>query len=204
MGFNILVTARQLQAATHPASNFAGVKWSAGVDADDEDRLGERSPIAQLLERMERFLADRTRPGNGARSSLALAEAFACVPDEMGFPTTVDFRVVVDGQARELRADVRDEIFRIGREAIVNAYNHAQANRIEMEIEYRPAELRISVRDNGCGIDPQVLQRSENWGLKAMRERAECMGGWLRILTKVALGTEVKMCIPGRAAFDQP
>lgn len=203
MGFNSLVTARQLQAATHPASNFVGVKLSARVDANDEERMGERSQIAQLLERMERFLGDRMRPGNGAPSSLSLAEAFACVPNEMGFSATVDFRVVVGGQARELRADVRDEIFRIGREAIVNAYKHAEANRIEMEIEYRPAELHISVRDNGCGIDPPALQRTENWGLKAMRERAECIGGWLRILSKVALGTEVELCIPGRAAFEQ-
>lgn len=203
MGFNGLATARQLQAATHPASSFAGVKLSAGVGANDEERLGERSRVEQLLERMERFLGDRTRSGNGARSSLSLAEAFACVPNEMGFPTSVDFRVVVDGQPRDLRMDERDEIFRIGREAIVNAYNHSEANHIEMEIEYRPAELRVSVRDNGCGIDPQLLQRSENWGLTAMRERAERIGGRLRILSKVALGTEVELCIPGRLAFDE-
>jgi len=90
-----------------------------------------------------------------------------------------DFRVVVEGQQKKLKAGLRDEIYRIAREAIINAYRHSGAKNIETEIEYRPSELRICVRDNGCGIDSQELERGRNghWGLRGMRERAASSGG---------------------------
>jgi signal transduction histidine kinase len=104
-----------------------------------------------------------------------------------------------------LRAGLCDEVYRIGREAIVNACRHSKAKAIEMDIEYWPTELRIAVRDNGCGIDPQNLKwgRDGRWGLPGMRERAERIGARLRILSKVALGTEVELCVPNYVAFEQ-
>ena len=111
--------------------------------------------------------------------------------------------MVVEGQKRELRAPLCDEIYRIGREAKVNALRHPRANHIEAEIDYRSTELRIAVRDNGCGIDPRLLHRNGHWGLQGMRERAERIGARLRILSKVALGTEVELCVPSRLAFEQ-
>jgi signal transduction histidine kinase len=109
----------------------------------------------------------------------------------------------VEGQPRELTAGLRDELYRIGREAIVNAYRHSRAKRIEAEIQYRSTELRIAVRDNGCGINPETLHRNGHWGLQGMRERAERIGARLRILSKAALGTEVELCVPSRVAFAQ-
>ena len=135
----------------------------------------------------------------------SLGQAFAGVPSELGLPSAVGFRVIVEGRERVLSASPRDEVYRIGREAIVNAYRHSQAKHIETEIEYRPTELRISVRDNGCGIDARELKwgRSGHWGLQGMRERAERIGARLRVLSRVALGTEVELCVPGRIAFEQ-
>src|SRR4029450_14024368 len=87
----------------------------------------------------------------------------------------IDFRVLVKGQPRALRPILRDEVYSIGREALVNAFRHSQATRIEVEVEYAASQLRILVRDDGCGIDPQVLRlgRDGHWGLSGMRERAE-------------------------------
>src|SRR5262249_11973468 len=114
-------------------------------------------------------------------------------------------RVFVRGSERELRAELHKEVYRIGCEAIVNAYRHSGATMIEVEIEYQSTELRIAVRDNGCGIDPQELQwgRSGHWGLQGMRERAERIGGRLRLWSRVAHGTEVELCVPSRVAFEQ-
>jgi signal transduction histidine kinase len=76
---------------------------------------------------------------------------------------------------------------------------------IEAEIEYRPTEVRISIRDNGCGMDSHQLQRhgDKHWGLLGMRERAERLGARLSLLSKVALGTEVQLRVPNRVAFEQ-
>ncbi len=173
----------------------------------DSLSLDETEKFIRPLEAMDRVIEEGRRAVLGLRSSYeqypSLGHAFAGVPGDLGFPSATGFRVVVEGRKRELRAPLCDEIYRIGREAIVNALRHAQANRIEAEIEYGPAELRIAVRDNGCGIDPRLLQRNGHWGLQGMRERAERIGAQLRILSKVALGTEVELCVPSRLAFER-
>jgi signal transduction histidine kinase len=135
----------------------------------------------------------------------SLGQAFAGVPSELGLGSGAEFRVVVEGPQRKLKESLRDEVYSIGREAIVNAYRHSRAKDIETEIEFRPAELRIAVRDNGCGIDPQKLEWGQkgHWGLQGMRERAERIGARLRVLSSAALGTEVELCVPGRIAFQQ-
>ena len=139
------------------------------------------------------------------QTSSSLGRALAGVPAELGAPPAIGFRVVVGGRQRALKASLREEVYRIGREAIVNAYRHSAAHDIEAEIEYWPTELRIAVRDNGCGIDPEKVQWSRNrhWGLRGMRERAEQIGARLRVMSRVKAGTEVVLCVPGRIAFER-
>jgi len=159
------------------------------------------------LQTIDRVLEEGRRAVQGLRSpreySATLGQDLAGVPNDLGLPPSVGFRGVLEGRQRELKAGMRDELYRIGREAIFNAYRHSQAKHIEAEIKYRTAELRIAVRDDGCGIDPKLLERNGHWGLRGMRERAERVGARLRILSKVALGTEVELCVPGRVAFEQ-
>lgn len=145
----------------------------------------------------------RPRPTLGTMPSLG--QVFAGVRTELGLPYTVGFRVIVEGRERALKPSLREEIYQIVREAIANACRHSRAERIEAEIEYRPTELRIVVRDNGCGIDAEKLlhKRNELWGLQEMRERAEQIGARLRILSRVTLGTEVVLQVPSRIAFEQ-
>jgi len=136
------------------------------------------------------------------KTSKSLGQAFAALPVELGYPSKPRLRVYVEGRQRELKASVYDDVYRIGREAMINACRHSGASEITIEIVYRSSELRISVLDNGCGIDAEELPRTGHWGLLGMRERAERIGARLRILSRAALGTEVELSVPGRMAFE--
>ena len=188
MGFNGPAHAALNHDATRSATEFRG----AGVRADNSRGARERVK--------PRHQPAATIPGAGS-----LGQAFAGIPEELDLPSSVRFRVVVLGRQRPLRRLFRDEVYRIGLEAIVNAYRHSGAKEIETEIEFRPDGLRVGVRDNGCGIDPQELGCGSHgpWGLQGMRERAECIGGRLRVLSRVDLGTEVELCVAGKFIFEQ-
>jgi signal transduction histidine kinase len=169
-----------------------------------------RPQFCDVLRLLDRVLEEGRCAVQGLRSPngriASLGEALAGVPKDLGFPSASGFRVVVHGRERELKAGLGDEVYRIGREAIVNACRHAKARDIETEVEYRSSQLRIAVRDDGCGIDRQELQweRKGHWGLRGMRERAERIGARFRVSSKVAFGTEVELCVPGSVAFAQP
>jgi signal transduction histidine kinase len=107
----------------------------------------------------------------------------------------VGFRVTVQNVARPLRPQIRNEAYRIGHEAVLNAFAHGNAKSIEVEIEYAGTHLRVLVRDNGRGIDPQVLQfgGEGHWGLSGMRERAEKIGAVLRLKSRLGVGTELEL-----------
>ena len=114
------------------------------------------------------------------------------------------FRVAVEGEARNLHPILRDEVYKIAAEALRNAFRHAQAQRVEVEIRYDDEQFRLRVRDDGKGIDPTVLsgQGSEgHYGLHGMRERATLIGGKLAVWSEVDAGTEVELCIPASAAY---
>ena len=133
-----------------------------------------------------------------------LEQAFAGIPAELGASQQVEFRVLVDGQSRPLHPIIRDEMYRIGREAAVNAFRHANGTRVEIEIEYSPHHVRMLVRDDGRGIDEQVLRagRDGHWGLSGMRERAQRIGANLKVWSRVGAGTEVEVLVPNHVAFQ--
>ena len=114
------------------------------------------------------------------------------------------FRVAVEGQARDLRPMVRDEIYKIAAESLRNAFRHAQAGRVEAEIRYDDKEFRLRLRDDGKGIDPVVLASQGiegHYGLRGMPERAALMGGKLAVWSEVGAGTEVELRLPARAVY---
>ena len=134
-----------------------------------------------------------------------LDDMLAHVPDELGAQKAVDFRVIVAGEPGDLHPVIRDEVYRISREATINAFRHANATSIEVEIEYAAHKLCVTVRDNGCGIDEKLLQtgREGHWGLSNMRERAEKIHAKLDVFSRPGAGTEVQLSVPGRVAYDR-
>ena len=115
-----------------------------------------------------------------------------------------DYRVVVEGRPRGLNPIVRDEAYRIVREAVLNAFQHASAEHIEVEVTFGEADLTLRVRDDGKGVDPQILrrgQRAGHWGLPGMRERSNSFGGRLNVWSEKNAGTEVELRISARIAY---
>ena len=118
-------------------------------------------------------------------------------------PSRPRYRVTVSGRRRALTAIVLDEAYRVAREAIRNAYEHARARHIETELIFGDAHLTIRVRDDGSGMDPRILargQRPRHWGLPGMRERSESLGGRFKIRSSEE-GTEVELRIPAGVAY---
>jgi signal transduction histidine kinase len=116
------------------------------------------------------------------------------------------FRVIVEGKPWRLSLTLQEEIYRIGREVIRNAFHHAVANHIEVEIRYDERELRLRIRDDGKGIDPEVLEasgRPGHWGLPGIRERAQQIGSQLEFWTEAGAGTEVELRVPAAIAYEK-
>jgi signal transduction histidine kinase len=132
-----------------------------------------------------------------------LEQALSGVQQELGLGTGTGFRVIVEGQPRPLNPIVRDEVYRIGREALVNAFRHAQATSVEVELEYAARHMRMLIRDDGVGIEAEVLKSGTDghWGLSGMRERAERIGARFKVFSRAAAGTEVELVIPGHIAW---
>ncbi len=176
------------------------------------DRLPPESPAKMRLDHilglMRKVIEEGRNAVRGLRASgslsLDLESAFSLIQQELAIQREVEFRVIVDGRPRTLHPAIRDEVYRIGREAVVNAFRHSGAGRIEVELEYAVLRFRVVVRDNGCGIDPSEWQsdRQGNRGLCGMRERADAIGARLHVWSRAANGTEVELSVPGRIAFQ--
>ena len=177
------------------------------------DRLPEDSParpaFTRALDLVRRVIDEGRNAVRGLRSSSTdpheLERAFSGIQSELATGQTTAYRVIVEGQPRQLNPAVRDDVYRIGREGLSNAFRHSGATAVEIEIEYTASELRMFVRDDGRGIDPEVVRAgvSGHWGITGMKERAERIGGTLTIRSRAAAGTEIELCVPGRAAFNR-
>lgn len=142
------------------------------------------------------------RSGTGENGSLS--EAFSVAGAELRKLRDIHFSVLVHGEPRTLHPIVFEETYRLGREALVNAFRHAQASAIEAELNYEASGLRLRFRDNGVGVDSKVLSeggRENHWGLPGMRERAQKIGAALDIWSRKGAGTEIELRVPAAVAY---
>jgi signal transduction histidine kinase/ligand-binding sensor domain-containing protein len=168
-------------------------------------------PLVQRISNLLRQLADESRHTvRHLRSQRSqeenLERALTQISSDLAAPRNVKYSVVVEGTPRSLRPDARDEIYRIGGEALANAFRHADASAVETVLEYGRGHFRLLVRDDGRGIDPDVLRagREGHFGLSGMRERARKIGARLKIRTAAGAGTEIDLIVPSNAAFERP
>jgi signal transduction histidine kinase len=137
-----------------------------------------------------------------------LAAAIRTLGDELTSDASahepLTYSVAVEGETRDLHPIARDEIYKVAAEAVRNAYRHAQASRVEVEIHYDKQHFRLRVRDDGRGIDPRVLGGQAidgHYGLRGMPERATLIGGKVAVWSEAGAGTEVELSIPARAVY---
>jgi len=111
----------------------------------------------------------------------------------------------VQGETREMHPVARDEVYRIAYEAIRNACVHSKASELKVELKYAQ-DFSIRVSDNGVGIPALLISggKDRHYGLQGMRERAERIGGKLKVISSANSGTEITVVIPGRVIFLRP
>lgn len=117
-----------------------------------------------------------------------------------------DFRVIVEGKEQNLSLTLQEEIYKISREAIRNAFQHAAASHIEVEIRYDEDQLRLRIRDDGKGIDPKILKaggQAGHWGLQGIRERAQRIGASVEFWSESGAGTELELTVAAAVAYEK-
>jgi len=186
--------------------------FQTGIDLLPGRPVEARKTLEVALDRADQAINEGRDAVQGLRASVVetndLVSAVRILGEELGAADTnqnsVVFEVEVEGAPRNLHPILRDEVYRIAAEALRNAFRHAQAQRIEVQILYGERWLRLRVRDDGKGIDPKFLSedgRAKHYGLHGMRERAKLVGGKLAVWSKLDSGTEVELSIPASTAY---
>lgn len=170
----------------------------------------DHTRMVRAMEQLATWLAEATEEGRAALQSLRasttekndLAQAFRRAMDECGRATSAEVSFSVNGDAREMHPVVRDEIYRIGYEAIRNACAHSGGDRLEVMLEYAH-DLTLRVSDNGGGIDSKIVEQGKDghFGLRGMRERAERIDSKFTLDSSPDSGTLITLVVPGRVAF---
>jgi hypothetical protein len=163
----------------------------------------------KLLERLSAWLGRASEEGRAVLDSLRpaapeiddIAAAFQRTFDEYSSATAIASTVVINGKVEQMHPVARDEVYRIGDEAIRNACLHSTATCVMVEVAYN-TDLTLRVSDDGCGIDADILRvgKAGHYGVPGMRERAERIGGTLNISSSPE-GTEVLLRVPGRSVY---
>ena len=190
------------------------LRFQAATNLLPERPAEARKTLESAIDQAAQAITEGRDAVQGLRSSMTvtndLALAISALSEELGCgetnPNCAEFDVEVEGTPRTLHPILRDEVYRIAGEAVRNAFKHAQAERVEVEIRYDEKQLRLRVRDDGKGIDPKLLgedERAGHFGMRGMRERAKLLGGKLAVWSELDSGTEVELRIPASRAYEK-
>jgi signal transduction histidine kinase len=186
---------------------FSTIKYMIRVRPDEAEEALERTieqaraAITEGRDAVQGLRSPTLVANDLARAMTTFAQGLAADHAGQDCP---EFRLYVEGKSRNLPPLVRDEVYQIACECLRNAFRHAQAHRIEVQVRYDPRQFRLHIVDNGKGIDPAVLSaggRAGHHGLPGLRERAQLAGGKLSVWSQVASGTEIELTIPAAIAY---
>jgi signal transduction histidine kinase len=189
---------------------FVGVSMQVSVAAEQVPGDSPAKPqLERALKMIEKVVEEGRHTVQGLRSSKTddyadLEQRFSELRSELDANGKTAFRIIVTGKPKPLCPAVGDDVYHICREALINAFRHSQAGKIEVEIEYAAHDFRIVVRDDGVGIDPQIVAtgREKHFGLSGMKERAEKVGARLKVSSRPDAGTEIELSVPNSVVFE--
>jgi signal transduction histidine kinase len=171
------------------AARAAMSQKKQGMVSEHVERAGE---LAREGLREARRSAQSLHPQVLEEKPLALA-----LKDLMGRMTsgmTLRARLTLEGEPRSLPVELETHLLRIGQEVLTNALRHAKASEFSVLLAFSTREVRLILRDNGRGFNPGL--KSEGFGLRGMRERAESLGGQFSIESSDGNGTVVAVVLP--------
>jgi signal transduction histidine kinase len=166
-----------------------------------------KEKLEQTLKRADEALTEGRDAVSDLRSSATttndLAQAVRALCSELATADGAVFELTVKGPSRDMHPIIRDELYRISREALRNAFTHARARHIEAELIYAERLFRLRIRDDGKGIEPAILAegRAGHYGLPGMRERSRQIGAEVTIRSGTGSGTEIELSIPASIAY---
>jgi len=189
------------------------IEGSKLVADDALDQPADLARMRRTVEQLAEWLSRAIQEGRAALQSLRtsttetndLAEGLRRATEECRMFSPMKTSLSVQGETKEMHPVVRDEVYRIAYEAIRNACVHSKASELEVELKYAQ-DLSIRVGDNGVGIPAPLISHGKDghYGLRGMRERAERIGGKLKVISSANSGTEITVVIPGRVIFLRP
>jgi len=186
------------------ARNMLPRRTEEAMGALDGAILRTEQAIAESRDTIKDLRAERVTPTDLAELLTQTGRELESVADANGNPPI--FRVIVEGERQTLSPALQDEVYRIARELLRNAFQHAHAHRIEAEIRYDNHLLRVLIRDDGKGMDPKVLKEGGqpgHWGLPGVRERAKQIGARLDFWSEAGAGSEVQLTVPASGASER-
>ena len=190
--------------------SFHGILLHLQILSNELPAGTPKERLESVINQAEQAIVEGRDAVKGLRTSTVegndLALAIRTLGEELAASNSgrPDFTVQVEGAPRDLHPILRDEVYRIAGEALRNAFRHAAAQRIEVEIRYDERQLRLRIRDNGKGIASKLIGddgREGHFGLRGMRERAKLIGGKLTVWSELDSGTEVELSIPAARAY---
>jgi signal transduction histidine kinase len=178
--------------------------WESDADISESHRAEIAALVTQaraiVVEGRDRIVMLRRADAEPAD----LTEALAAIEGQGCAADSVQFEVSIEGERRSLTLEAHEQLVDIAREAVRNAYRHACPSRVTVRVEYRKCSLRMSVTDDGRGIDPAALERqckARHFGMTGMQERAKQLGAKFWVGGNEGAGTRITVVVPARAAY---
>lgn len=110
--------------------------------------------------------------------------------------TSIPVQLRLEKELLSLPADISLTAFRTIQEALTNISKYAQCNTVQIEVSTTEGVLTAEITDNGCGLSRDDLEKTQSFGLRGLKERAQHVGGWLDISSTPAQGTSIILSVP--------